>query len=320
MKHKFLTSLLILSLISVCFANDTQDYGTKRAYTEQVLKDNMSGALGKTITNAMDTATTFPPNLDILKQYVSDDSEELYYFNFLDSYIKDPKSIEIKTIESEASNDELKAAMKAQLKAKFGAMMNDEQLDAIVAKQMPSTVVEKVKQTVLVDIPGDAKTSSVRYDKVDMNDGDKRYFISITYNLGNPDNAKEKASSLVSKIKNFLSHDNNWAIYSDDTQTQINKIAFSSDQSAGHNKMAEKLKAQIAAAKARGEDTTYMEQGLKKYQGAVDNKQDNSTSGSTSFSYSWYEDGKPGRQNISFSIKVSSNDVVFNISRSNINM
>lgn len=279
-------------------------------------KNDLANVFGNSATAGMMIVAENAPDIKPLEKYISSDVEEVYYFNLLKDYIHSPSNIQTITTETIInSSDEEKRQLKELLNKKFAGKISDTQLDQIVNDQLGGSkgTSKTIKQTVLAKLPSDASSSIVSLKSINIDTKElgtiatAKDMIKLTYKFNNKSQSQEKLASVTEKIKHFLSNDKSWAIDDAASQNAVKDAVLTSDRS---DPLIKKLKKQIKEAKARGEDTTYMEQGLAKFTNEAVNK-NYAKSNNSAFVYSWYEGDKKGRHIVT--IRLNAQEDLFTV-------
>lgn len=252
------------------------------------------------------------PDIKSLKQFVSDDEEEMYYFELIKNYVHDLSSIKTKQITktTTVSLSEMKKEVKKQ-----HPTLGDAQVDMMAKSIVGNKSTQVVNLIVLTDLPKNATSSLAVLQEIhhDFNTGvelgsDKNY-IGVTYEYKDQQTALGAMQSISDKIENFLKHDKNWSLNTPEAQKKFYTNArVSKARKESNTEMIALMKKKISEAETNGEDATNFKNGLKEL--TTENKVYNNSV----FNYQWYTDDHLGRHMLYIIIAVDKdNKVIFTI-------
>lgn len=264
----------------------------------------------KAALKTMAKVSSTPPNIIEMKKYVTNNSEEKYYYELLKNYVHSFDNIQTKTIQTKVSGEDINE-VKIEGLMKFG--MSRAQAKKALSDQGNQNTGNSIKQTkVLKDLPqgaymsivGDSgKVTTTMNSPAPMmgwfgvskfkstNTVDVKPFIRIVYKMNNEQEAYNKLWSLSNKLDNFIAHDENWGIKNQETTRAMQRHKLSSQSAQkSYSKGVEDLNRQIKEAEENGEsefNLKFKREGLAKFKASMNKDILKKKIMESSFNYRW---------------------------------
>jgi len=293
--------------------NAKRNFEDLKADVNKNVRDNKFQNISEENKDAVKTmakVSSTPPNIIEMKKYVTNNSDEKYYYELLKNYVHSFDKIETKTIKTKVSNEDVNEE-KIKAMMKFG--MSRSQAKQNLSSQGTANIGNSVNETKVLKYMPQGSYMSIVSDsgntKTTMNApapmlgwfGIAKFksantvasepTIRIVYKMNNERDAYNKLWSLSNKFEHFISHNENWGIKNQKNIRALQRHTISNkDAQESYKKGVSEFNEKIKEAEENGKsefEIKILKDGLANFQGNMNQDVLKKNIMESSFTYQW---------------------------------